>query len=135
MSSFLFGLFVILHGAVHLWFFTLSQRLVRFQPPMGWSGESWFFTDLLGDAATRALGGVLLLLATAIFLIGGAGIFLHLDWWRPALVAAAVFSSTILLLFWDGSPQMPVEKGLIGLAINGAILVLLLLLNWPAVSP
>jgi hypothetical protein len=31
MSRFLFGVFIVLHGLVHVWYLTLSQRLVEFQ--------------------------------------------------------------------------------------------------------
>jgi hypothetical protein len=40
MLRILFGIFVVLHGLVHLWYVVLSQRLVEFQADMGWTGES-----------------------------------------------------------------------------------------------
>ena len=59
MLRFVISLFIVLHGLVHLWYFTLSQRLVEFKPEMGWSGRSWIFTNFLGDnnplAGQRAL--------------------------------------------------------------------------------
>lgn len=48
MLSFLIGAFVVLHGLVHVWYVTLSQGLVEFQPEMGWSGRSWALSDPLG---------------------------------------------------------------------------------------
>jgi hypothetical protein len=83
VPRFLFALFVLLHGVVHLWYVTLSQRLVTFQPEMGWSGESWLFTDLLGDAATRSVASLLFVLATLGFAAGSAAILFQEAWWRP----------------------------------------------------
>lgn len=132
MLRFFIGLFIVLHGLVHLWYVTLSQRLVEFQPEMGWSGRSWIFTNFLGDATTRTLASVLYVLATIAFVAGGVGIFARADWWRPMVVGSAIFSSAIILLFWDGSMQQLVEKGLIGLLINVGILVALLVFQWPS---
>jgi hypothetical protein len=64
MLRLLFSLFLVLHGLVYLWYFTLSQRLVAFQPEMGWSGRSWLFSNLLGDAPLRTLASLLYVLAT-----------------------------------------------------------------------
>jgi hypothetical protein len=33
------GVFIVLHGLVHVWYVTLSQRWVEFQPEMVWTGE------------------------------------------------------------------------------------------------
>lgn len=134
MLRFLIGVFIVLHGLVHLWYVTLSQRLVEFQAEMGWSGRSWLFTNVLGDATTRSLASVLYVLATIAFVAGGVGIFVRAGWWRPVLVGSAVFSSAIILLFWDGSMQRLVEKGLIGLLINVVILVALLVFQWPSAA-
>jgi hypothetical protein len=132
MLRVLTGLFILLHGLVHLWYFSLSQRLVEFQPEMGWSGRSWILSNLLGDSTTRSLAGVLYVLATIAFVVSGISIFIQAEWWRPVLVASAVFSSVIILLLWDGSTQLLVQKGLIGLIINIVILITLLLLKWPS---
>jgi hypothetical protein len=134
MSGFLIGIFIILHGLVHLWYFTLSRRLVEFKPEMGWSGRSWILTNPLGDSTTRTLAGALYVLAAIIFAISGIGILIHTEWWRPVLTSAAVFSSAVIILFWDGGLQRIVEKGLLGLFINVMILVALLLLKWPSAA-
>ena len=134
MSSFLFGLFIVLHGLVHMWYFTLSQGLVEFQAEMGWTGQSWFFTNMIGAVTTRSLASVLYVLATLGFVAGGIGIFIQQNWWRPVLVGAAVLSSAIIILFWDGSTQMLVQKGILGFLINLMILVALLVVGLPATS-
>jgi hypothetical protein len=52
-------------------------------------------------------------------------------WWRPLVIASAAFSAALILLFWDGGVQMIVEKGLVGLLINLALLVALLVFRSP----
>jgi hypothetical protein len=130
MLRVLFGVFVVLHGLVHLWYVTLSQGLVEFQAEMGWTGRSWLFSPLLGGGATRSLATLLYGLAALGFVIGGIGVFAQQAWWRPLIVGSAAFSAAIILLFWDGGTQMIVEKGLLGFLINVAILVALVALGW-----
>lgn len=123
--------FIILHGLVHLWYVSLSQGLVPFKPEMGWSGRSWLFTPLLGSATTGTLAGPLYLLATLLFVVAGAGLFAQADGVRLLLTAAALLSSTLILIFWNGDMNMWMEKGLIGLLINLALLAFF----WLARSP
>jgi len=134
MLRFVISLFIVLHGLVHLWYFTLSQRLVEFKPEMGWSGRSWIFTNFLGDSTTRSLASVLYVLATIAFVVSGIGLLLRAEWWRPVLVGSAVFSAAIILLLWDGGLQLLVNKGLVGFTISVMILVALLLLKWPSAA-
>ena len=134
MVRVLIGIFVIVHGLVHLWWVALSQRLVKFEPQMGWTGESRIFTRTLGDSATRLLATVLLVLATVGFVAGGLGILTGREWWRSVTVASAVPSTAIVVLFWDGSLVMIVQKGLVAFLINVVILVATLVLKWPPVA-
>jgi hypothetical protein len=131
---FLLGVFIILHGLVHLWYFTLSQRLVEFKREMGWTGESWIFSNLLGAPTTRFVAGALFVLAATAFLISGFGIFVRAEWSWSMLLGSAVFSATILFLLWDGNMQLIVQKGLIGFLISLVILFVLLLLKRPSVA-
>jgi hypothetical protein len=134
MLRFLIGVFIILHGLVHLWFFTLSQGIVKFQPEMGWTGRSWILTNFLGDSTTRSLASVFYVLATIGLVASGAGILLGVEWWRTVLVASGLFSLVIIFLLWDGSMQLIIQKGLIGFLINVVILIALLLLKWPTAA-
>ncbi len=127
MLNFWGGLLVVAHGLVHLWYVTLSQKLVAFQPEMGWTGRSWLLTDLLGDSSTRTLAGLLYGLATLAMVAGGIGLMMRGEWGRPVLMGAALLSSVTLLIFWDGSTDLIVQKGLLGLIINGLILAAMML--------
>jgi hypothetical protein len=117
----LFGLFIVLHGLVHLWYVALSQRPVEFRPEMGWTGHPWICSGLIGNAATRSLAGALYTTAAIALVAGGVGVWLQAGWSRSALIVAAAWSTMLISLFWDGSMQRVMEKGLIGLLICLAI--------------
>lgn len=119
----LFGIFILLHGLVHLWYVTLSQGWVQFQPSMGWSGKSWLLSSLLAPGLTQWVATVLYGLAAAAFAVAGVGRMANQDWSRPWLTAASLVSILAIVLFWDGSFKMPVEKGILGLLISIGLLV------------
>ena len=135
MLRLLFGIFIVLHGLVHLWYVTLSQGVVEFQSEMGWTGHSWAFSPVLGDGATRWLATAFYSLAALGFVAGGVGVVAQQVWWRPVVIGSAALSAVTILLFWDGGLQMIVEKGILGLLINVAILVILLVFDWPVLLP
>src|SRR5690606_13545800 len=74
MIPILFGIFIILHGLVHLWFVVLSRGWVPFQPDMGWTGESWILSGVLGQLPLRWLATVLYSLAALGLVLAGIGI-------------------------------------------------------------
>ena len=131
MLSILFGIFFVLHGLVHMLYFGQSARYFELQPGMAWPDGSWAFSRLLGDVATRNLAGILLVLAAIGFVVGGVGIFAKQAWWRPIIIAVAIFSSAIYLLFWDAGWSHLDNKGGVGILINLAILAALLIFQWP----
>ena len=110
MLRFIFGVFSILHGLVHLFYAGQSRRLFELQPGMVWPDGSWAFSKLLGDGATRSLATVFYGLAALGFVIGGIGFFAQQEWWHPVVVGSAAFSAAIIFLFWDGGLQMVAEK-------------------------
>jgi sterol desaturase/sphingolipid hydroxylase (fatty acid hydroxylase superfamily) len=127
----LVGVFFVLHGLVHLLYAGQSLRFFELRPGMTWPDDSWLFSKLLGDPATRTLCAVLLGLVTLGFLASGLGLFIRQDWWRPVTIATVGFSSFIFLLFWDGRFQSLDDKGGVGLLINLVILVVVLVLKLP----
>ncbi len=119
-------MFIALHGLTHLWFVALSQRLIPFDPAMGWTGKSWLLSGVLGDQFTRSLASALFVLAAIALVISGAGVvFMREAWWRPLLIGSALLSALTIVLFWDGRTDLLVQRGAVGLAIDAAILVAL----------
>lgn len=131
MLKIIFGVFILLHGLVHMLYFGQSARYFEMQPGMTWPDGSWLFSGFMGETASRNLVNVLLILVTIAFLSGGIGILLNQNWWQPVVVAAAIFSSLLYFVFWDGGMQHLDNKGGIGILINLVILVTLLVFHWP----
>ena len=125
------GIFLILHGLVHLLYFGQSARLFELQAGMTWPDDSWVLTRLFGKGATRILASAACVLAAIGFVAGSNGLFTAQAWWRPVVVGSATFSAVIFALFWDGQLHALANKGLVGILINLAILVALLVFHWP----
>jgi hypothetical protein len=102
----------------------LSFGWVEFQEDMGWTGKSWILSSWLPETTTQTLAGILFILSSVLFVISGVGILTNIIRLRAMLLIAAILSTTILLLFWDGQTNRLVQKGLIGVLIN--ILVIFL---------
>lgn len=131
MLKFIIGAFIVLHGLVHLLYFGQSRRLFELQTGMTWPDGSWLFSKLLGDDATRVLASISCVVVAIGFVVSGIGILAGQVWWRPVVAGSAVFSAIIYILFWDGRMQKLPDKGGIALLINIAILVAVLILQWP----
>jgi hypothetical protein len=134
MIRIILSIFFVLHGLVHLLYFGQSRRLFELQPGMVWPDGAWAFSRLLGDQTNRMLAGILLVLAAIGFVVGGAGLLMKQDWWRPVIVSAAGFSTILYLFFWDGSLQNLSDKGGIAILINVAILSAVLIFQWPTIE-
>ncbi len=132
MLRVIFGVFMVLHGLVHLLYYGQSRGLFELQRGMVWPEGAWAFSRLLGDETTRRLASVACVVAAAGFLAGGTGILAGQAWWRPLVVGAAAFSTATFVLFWDGSRHRLDNQGAIAILINMAILLAVLVLRWPA---
>ena len=55
------------------------------------------------------------------------GYALGRDWATPVLIGAAALSTVVLVAMWDGRFDLLVEKGVVGVAINVAVVALLVL--------
>jgi len=131
MITILTGIFFILHGLVHMLYFGQSAGYFELQPGMVWPDGSWAFSRLLGDATFRTLASIFLVLAAIGFVVGGIGLFAKQAWWRPTIIAVAIFSSALFVLSWDAGWSHLDNKGGVGILINLAILVALLIFQWP----
>ena len=131
MLRFIVGIFMILHGLVHLLYVGQSQRLFELQAGMVWPDGSWAFSKLLGDHAARWLASTACILAALGFVTSGIAMLVEQAWWRPLVVGGAALSAVIFALFWDGGLQNLNDKGAIAILINLAILVAVLGFQWP----
>lgn len=123
------SIFIALHGLVHIWFVVLSQNLVPFEKEMGWTGQSWLLSNLLQDSSLKLLSTIFFAISTLMFLIGGILLGFKMELANNILTYASIISSLTLIIFWDGSFDMIVQKGIIGLIINIVLLYLVFKYN------
>lgn len=128
---YIFGIFIILHGLIHLLYSGQSIKLFELTAGMVWPDGSWAFSRLVGNEAARNLAGILLILVAISLFAGGIGIFFSQAWWRPVVVGAVALSTVVFILFWNGRAQNLDGQGLVGILIDMAILLAVLILRWP----
>jgi hypothetical protein len=100
--KFLFGVFIVLHGFVHMLYFAQSRRLFELKTGMLWPDGSWALSAFFEDKTVRSLASVFCVLAAVGFAVGGLGILVGKAWWYPLIVGSSVFSTVLFILFWDG---------------------------------
>ena len=129
-----FGIFVALHGVVHLLYFGHTARYFELKPGLTWPVGSWVFSHWSAEGGVRVLVSVLLVLAGIGFIASGIGILTSQIWWRPVIIAIAILSSLIYILFWNGRMQNLDGQGVVGVLINVLLLVIVVLVHWPKVG-
>lgn len=125
------AIFLILHGLVHLLYLGQSMKWYELGKGMTWPENSWAFSGLFGNKATRAIAGFSCVVATLVFITGSVLLFAKQPVWLWITVGAASFSSLLVLLMWDGKMKELANKGLFAILINAAIIILLLVVGWP----
>ncbi len=128
--KFIFGIFVILHGLVHLLYIGQSARYFELKSGMLWPDGSWIFSRFLGSEAVRSMASISLVLTAVALIVAGIAILAGQVWWRPLLVGAAVLSSLVYILFWNGRMQNLDAQGAVAILIDIAILLFVLVFRW-----
>ena len=131
MIRIILGIFLILHGLVHMLYFGQSRKFFELQPGMIWPDGSWAFSGFLGNTTTRSLASILLVMIAVILVIGGIGLFAKWELWRSIVIGGVLLSTVTYLLLWNGQMQRLDNQGFIGILINLAILAALLVFRWP----
>ncbi len=116
------------HGIGHVLGWMPAWGIAKFE---GMSSRSWILTEMLGDGASRALGGALWLAPTIGFVIAAAGLLTGQSWWRPIAAGSGVVSLAAVALFWDALPTSS-RAGCI--AVDLAVVVGLLAAHLPSAS-
>jgi hypothetical protein len=123
MGRILFGVFLVLHGLVHLLYLGQSARLFELQPGMLWPDGAWLFSHLLGKEVVRQVANFALGAAAVVLVVGGVGALANQSWWQPLVIGSSLFSILIFLAFWNGEPQRLDNQGAIGILINIAVIL------------
>ena len=129
MIRVMIGIFLVLHGIVHLLYMGQSRRKFELQPGLVWPDESWILSKTLDTRVVRLLATISCLLAAFGFIIGAAGLFLGQSWGRVVVAGAAFLSSLLFVVFWDGSRQKLANQGGVAILINLGILLALPLMG------
>ena len=133
MLHIVLGVFLILHGAVHLWYVAMARGLITADADTIWNGKSWLLTRTLGDQMTMTLATIVHSVTTLVFVIAGVGLVAQQEWFASWAVAGAILSLAAILGFCDGRRDHTVEKGLLGIIIDTGILVAILYFEWPSI--
>jgi uncharacterized membrane protein YphA (DoxX/SURF4 family) len=119
-----------IHGIGHVMGVMPALKLVNVE---GWNSRSWLLTPILGETISRILSIILFLVALVGFVASTLALLGWLvphDWWRTLAVVSAVISIVTIALFWNAFVSFfPNKVGALGVDI--AVLVCLLVLNWP----
>lgn len=118
LSRIVVGSLLIIHGFAH------------YNLPSLWGSrpeiQSWLLRNL-GQPSLRSIGGVMWISTLLIFLVAGIVTFTNQPLWRILTIAGSVLSLLTMLLFWDG-------KMILGVVVNVAVLIGLIVLQWPPAS-
>ena len=121
-----YGVFLVLHGAVHLLYLGQALRVFELEPGLAWPDESWLLSKLVGETQVRQTASAMLVIAALCFVFAGFGAIANQAWMGMITLVAAAFSSLIYVAFWDGSFVQLSGKGAIGILINIAIVIYVL---------
>lgn len=133
MLVWIYGLFLLAHGIAHLVYTSLAMGwITQADVNSTWSGSSWLLSNLFGNQATRFFGAVIFAAITFCFAVAGAAWTFRQPWAPAWTTGVAIASIATIVLFWDGSLEDLVSKGLIGLLINAVLLVGLYVLHFPS---
>lgn len=116
---FLVAFLMLAHGIAHMVGFAAAWKLGEF-PELPYKTTILAGSVDIGDAGIRVMGVVWVLLATA-FVVAAVGVALRQPWWAVTAWWAIGFSGAVCVLNWP--------EARIGLAFNGFLVVVLLLLG------
>jgi hypothetical protein len=131
MLKFIVAIFLVLHGLVHLLYSAQSWRLFELKPGMVWPGGSWALSSLLGDAMTRSIASILMIVVALGFVSGGAALLFRQYWWQVLIVGSAALSAASYMILWNGKIANLDGQGAIGLIISLAVFLLVTVARWP----
>lgn len=131
MLRFVYAILLILHGGVHLLYLGQSRRIFELQPGMAWPDGSWALSKRLGNDLTRTVANLGLVVCALGLILAGIAAFLTQPWWRPLTIGSLIISGLLFIALWDGHGRHLANQGAVGLLISAALLVGLLVFDWP----
>ncbi len=117
----LIGIFIILHGLVHLFYFAHSKRIFELRPGFEWPDNSWALSKLPGTKTIRTIVSLMCILVAATFVISGIAYITNAVWTFKLIQISAFLSSGLFILLWDGRLKKLDNQGAIAIIINISI--------------
>lgn len=106
------------HGWVHFVYVASNQGWFGSGDGWVWNGRSWLLSRFFPERVILSLASVFFGLAGVGFIAGAVGLFFAFQWWMPVTVVAALLSTLLYIMLWDGRfADMP-AKGALGVLIN-----------------
>ena len=122
-STILFGVFLILHGLIHLLYVGQSARKFELKPELIWPDESWVFSRIMPIYRVRILTNFLLIIAASGFMISAIALFTRQNWFQISLLITGAFSTLVYLANWDAKFKGMDHQGFVGILINIAVIL------------
>ena len=127
MASVVLGIFLLLHGAVHLLYLGQSVRLFDLKPGMAWPDHAWAFGGVASPAPARVTAAGVCGAAAVGFVAGGIALLAGQAWWREVVLLTAVLATAGFLVLWDATVDDLPGQGAVAVAINAVLAVSALL--------
>ena len=120
MKTFI-GIFIMLHGLVHLFYFAHSKKIFELRPGFKWPDNSWALSKFLETDTIRTIASLMCCLAAVAFVTSGIVYIANAFWVLNLIRISAILSSLLFILFWDGRLKKLDTQGAIALIINVSI--------------
>jgi sulfite exporter TauE/SafE len=117
MWRFLFIGFLIAHGLVHLAIWLMPKPPDDKAPFV--ASHSW----LIGDR--KVIAASLAVVAAALLVLAGMGLWAHADWWRVVAVLGLGISFGLMVVYFNPR-YLPIQ------GVNLALIVGIIWLTWPS---
>lgn len=121
LAEYALGLLLVAHGWVHFVYVASSRGWFGSGEGWGWNGRSWLLSGALDDQVILDVASVFFVLAALGFVAGAVAYVLAWNWWEPALAGAAILSTLLYVVLWDGQFTHLAEKGAVGVLVDAAI--------------
>ncbi|MFX1249282.1 MAG: hypothetical protein ACFFBQ_17965 [Promethearchaeota archaeon] len=118
-----FGLFLIIHGLIHL-IFLLYNYDEKSKVYVGWSGRSWLLDKVIPPNITTYIGKVTWILIMILFVGSGLAVLDLLvisDYLAPLIIISSAIATLAFIIFYNGLSPTPFHW-ILGVVINLALI-------------
>jgi len=123
LEQLFFGLFLIIHGLIHLIFLIYSHDK-KSNEYVGWSGRSWLLDKVIPPNLTTYIGKATWILIVILFVVSGLSVLDLLvmnDYLAPLIIISSAIATLAFIIFYDGLSPTPFHW-ILGVVINSALI-------------